>query len=307
MQNMTRLLGEVLRIPSDVWQAAHLTAVYPIHLMQTCKTVRDAVVESRLPAALCVRKDHISFAARHFNIEAVKLVPNAPVYKHTRYKYAHEAQLIAALEHMPNLTRLDMHDMCMGLYYNNRDFFVALGQCPGLRALTLSCNALGMINKNKDAKLLADMMAQLPELQYLDVSRNNFMTGSVLLILGACKQCPSLTELRLRLNTVSFDWNSNCDIGSVLTTLDLSGCQVADDEISSENDGLHRFLIGCHSLTALNLSDNELTRTHMHAIVDGLQYMTALRSLDVSHNALNIISQRRIRSAWKGDPAKLLV
>lgn len=308
MQNMERYLAEVLRrVPSDVWHAAHLPRTHTVYLVQTCTTVRDAIHEARLPAALCLTHHRLSFACERYEIEAVKLVTEASFLDCSRYKFAHEKQLIEMLTQMPSLKRLDMHDMCMGLHYDNKTFFVALGHCPGLRALTLSCNALGTLYRDADAKRLADTMTQLTRLQYLDVSRNNLGTGSVLRILGACKQCPSLTELRLQVNTVSFDWDSNCDIGSVLTTLDLSDCQVASDEVLREKDGLYRFLMGCQSLVALNLSSNDLTRTHVNAIVYALKYMSMLENFDLTDNALSVQSKRRIRDAWTGDPESLMM
>jgi len=308
MENMTRLLAAVLRqVPKEDWQTAQFPPTHTVHLAQTCTTIRDAIREARLPAALCLTHHRLSFACERYEIEAVKLVTETKFLDCARYKFAHEKQLIEMLPQMPKLKTLFMHDMCMGLYYQNRAFFLALGHCPGLRSLTLSCNALGTVYWEQDATLLAYRMTQLPLLQYLDLSRNNLGTGSVLRILNACQQCPSLTELRLQFNTVSFNWDQNCDIGSVLTTLDLSGCQVVDDEVLSENDGLHRFFMGCQSLIALNLSNNDLTRTHVNSIVYGLKYMPRLESLDLTDNSLSVRSKRLIRLAWTGDPDSLMM
>ena len=308
MQNMTRHLAEALRqVPKEHWQTPHFPQTHTVYLTQTCTTIRDAIREARLPAAICLTHHRLSFACERYEIEAVKLVTEARFLDCTRYKFAHEKQLIEMLSQMPKLKKLDMHGMGMGLYYENRNFFLALGHCPDLRALTLSSNALGLLYVDADAKLLAHQMTQLPQLQYLDLSRNNLCTASVLMILGACKQCPSLTELRLKFNRISFDWQSTCDIGSVLTTLDLSGCQVTDDNPLSESDGLQRFLMASTSLTALNLSNNDLTRTHVTALVNSLKYMTALTSLDVQDSYLSIQSSRRRRCEWKADPEKLIM
>lgn len=304
---MTRSLADVLRkVPNEVWQAPHFPQTHTVYLAQTCTTIRDTIREARMPAALCVTHHRLSFACERYEVESVKLVTEARFLDCAPYKCAHEKQLIEMLPQMPKLKRLDMHNMSMGLYYNNSKFFLALGNCPGLRALTLSCNALGTLYVDIDAKMLAHRMTQLPQLQYLDLRRNNLRTASMLIILGACKQCPSLTELRLGFNSISFDGHSTCDIGSVLTTLDLSGCQMSDDT-PTECDDLQRFLMASTSLTALNLSGNELAHTHVTALVNSLQYMTALTSLDVSDNYLSLTATRRIRSAWKTDRKKLIV
>lgn len=296
------MLAQVIhRIPPDVWKEARFPGTHTVLLGQTCTALREVVRGARLVAAVRVVPVHFVAATASYDIVALKLEPRAPGEGGADQLFAAETLLISKLPQMSNLARLDINNMMMGIYYASKAFFVTLcAECPGMQVLTLSRNGFGAFPQKEDATCIEYAIRSLSFLRELDLGRNNLNDSDVHRILDSCKHSPSLTELRLAHNDACFDLDTPCDIGSVLRTLDMSSCQVADDDPLHESRGLEQFLKSCTSLTKLDFSDNDLATTHVTTIVNSLACMTALTCLDLSDNGLSVYARRRLRFSWVG-------
>ena len=160
-------------------------------------------------------------------------------------------RLAAVLQQCPQLRSLTLVDTGVREW---REIALALGFCPELQRVDLSCNRLAQ--PGNTYPLLCISLQNHMQLADIDFSDCNLENHSSFLA-TACSRCPALTKLNVSRNNLGDD----------------------------DRNSLINILPACHNLQHLNLSFNGL-QTNAHAQVLGyaLRSCTSLTHLDLSHN-----------------------
>lgn len=160
---------------------------------------------------------------------------------------------------------------------------------PGLTSnSTLTCLSLAknaLVDSDMDA--LSSALNNNPNLRYLDISRNNVTSDGVKRLFKAVKNTCGLEQLNLGGNPIK-DAGAEYVSGylsresCLLTTLDLSSCEISDTGAGS----LEKALESCKSLSFLSLASNSITPIGASVVLEGL-VNSSLHSLDLKNNCFH--------------------
>jgi len=322
-------LDDVIRIlPACIWHSLNYLKYHTIALAQTSKTLRTAVLASRMPVSVCAQANQLETLLRQYDVVNLQLQSLGQSSKvvDTKYEslakgsschilnlltFEDEKSLLHSLHFMPKLEKLDVSSLNVGGWIYSYTLFRNIHiQCKALTELNLSNNGIEL---KSDVQCIQQVICRLPLLQRLDLSGNLLDSDDACNIITNCNFNDSMTDLNLSNNNLLFAGNF-CFAPCSLKRLNLSNCVLgggdADDGRDTDAEDIATMIANYKSLSALDLSGNELSFVHADAIAETLLYdkCTWLTRLDLTSNEkIPDSTKNLIKHYWKGTQNAILV